>query len=80
MKIFIGQKPDRQHMQALNRCRLDENGALLDLFRKKLEETKQSLIIADDLVRIHRLQGRAEVLSDFLEAVEKSPEIFDRVK
>ena len=80
MKIFIGQKPDRQHMQALQRCKLDENGALLDLFRKKLEETKQSLIIADDLVRIHRLQGRAEVLSDFLEAVEKSSEIFDRVK
>ena len=67
-------------MQALNRCKLDENGALLDLFRKKLEETKESLILADDLVRIHRLQGRAEVLSDFLEAVEKSSEIFDRVK
>lgn len=80
MKIFIGQKPDRQHMQALQRCKLDENGALLDLFRKKLEETKESLILADDLVRIHRLQGRAEVLSDFLEAVERSPEIFDRVK
>lgn len=80
MKIFIGQKPDRQHMQALQRCKLDENGALLDLFRKKLEETKESLILADDLVRIHRLQGRAEVLSDFLEAVAKSPEIFDRVK
>lgn len=80
MKIFIGQKPDRQHMQALQRCKLDENGALLDLFRKKLEETKESLILADDLVRIHRLQGRAEVLSDFLEAVAKSSEIFDRVK
>ena len=80
MKIFIGQKPDRQHMQALNRCKLDENGALLDLFRKKLEETKESLILAEDPVRIHRLQGRAEVLADFLEAVEKSHEIFDRVK
>ena len=80
MKIFIGQKPDRQHMQALQRCRLDENGALLDLFRRSLEETKTSLISADDPIRIHRLQGRAEVLSDFLEAVEKSPEIFDRVK
>jgi undecaprenyl pyrophosphate synthase len=79
MKIFIGQKPDRQHMQALQRCKL-ENSALMDLFRKRLEETKDSLILADDLVRIHRLQGRAEVLSDFLEAVEKSPEIFDRVK
>jgi hypothetical protein len=80
MKIFIGQKPDRQHMQALYRCKLEENGALLDLFRKKLEETKDSLILAEDPVRIHRLQGRAEVLTDFLEAVEKSPEIFDRVK
>lgn len=79
MKIFIGQKPDRQQVQALHRCKL-ENSALLELFRKKLEETKESLILADDLVRIHRLQGRAEVLSDFLEAVEKSPEIFDRVK
>lgn len=79
MKIFIGQKPDRQHMQALQRCKL-ENSALMDLFRKKLEETKDSLILADDPVRIHRLQGRAEVLADFLEAVEKSPEIFDRVK
>jgi hypothetical protein len=79
MKIFVGQKPDRQQMQALQRCKL-ENSALIDLFRKRLEETKDSLILADDLVRIHRLQGRAEVLSDFLEAVEKSPEIFDRVK
>jgi len=80
MKIFIGQKPDRQHMSALQRCKLDENGALLDLFRKKLEETKNSLVVADDLVKLHRLQGRAEVLTDFLEAVERSSEIFDRVK
>jgi hypothetical protein len=80
MKIFIGQKPDPQHMQALVRCKLGENGALLDLFRKKLEETKNSLVVADDLVKLHRLQGRAEVLTDFLEAVEKSQEIFDRVR
>jgi len=67
-------------MQALQRCKLDENGALLGLFRKSLEETKTSLISADDPIRIHRLQGRAEVLSDFLEAVERAHEIFDRVK
>lgn len=79
MKIFIGPKPDRQQVQALNRCKL-ENGALVDLFRKRLEETKDSLILADDPIRIHRLQGRAEVLADFLEAVERAPEIFDRVK
>ena len=80
MKIFVGQKPDPQHMQALVRCKLGENGALLDLFRKKLEETKNSLVVADDLVKLHRLQGRAEVLADFLEAVERSQEIFDRVR
>jgi hypothetical protein len=80
MKIFIGQKPDRQHMQALFRCKLDENGALLDLFRKKLEHAKDALVLAEDSVLIHRLQGRAEVLADFLESVEKSNEILDRVK
>jgi hypothetical protein len=80
MKIFVGQKPDRKHIQALYRCKHPENEALLELFRLKLEEVKNSLVLAEDPVRIHRLQGRAEVLSDFLEAVEKSPEIFDRVK
>jgi len=80
MKIFIGQKPDRQHMFALQRCKLDENVALLDLFRKKLEQTKDALVLAEDSVLIHRLQGRAEVLADFLESVEKSTGILDRVK
>ena len=80
MKIFVGQKPDRQHMQALFRCKLEENGALLDLFRKKLEQTKDALVLAEDSVLIHRLQGRAEVLADFLESVEKSTGILDRVK
>jgi hypothetical protein len=68
MKIFIGQKPDRQHMFALQRCKLDENGALLDLFRKKLEQTKDALVLAEDSVLIHRLQGRDVVLAYFLES------------
>lgn len=79
MSIFLGPKPDRQHMQALNRCKL-ENPELLDLIRQRLEDTKRSLIMADEQVRMHRLQGRAEVLMDFLEAVEKSPEILERAK
>lgn len=80
MKIFIGQKPDRQQIQTLMRCKLPESEKLLELFRQALEETKVALIRADDPVRIHRLQGRAEVLSDFLEAVEKSSEIIELVK
>lgn len=79
MKIFVGQKPDRQHMQALIRCRLPENETLLALFRTKLEETKNSLMVAEEPHRIHRLQGQAQALSDFLEAVEKSSEVFDRI-
>ena len=80
MKTFIGQKPDRQHMQALIRCKLQENEPLLALFRMKLEETKNSLMVAEEPHRIYRLQGQAQVLSDFLEAVEKSSEVFDRIK
>jgi hypothetical protein len=79
MKIFVGQKPDRKHIQALYRCKHPENEALLELFKLKLEEVKNSLVQAEDPVRIHRLQGRAEALTDFLEAVEKSREILDRL-
>lgn len=80
MKIFIGQKPDRQHMQALIRCKLQENEPLLALFRAKLEETRNSLVVAEEQHRIYRLQGQTQVLSDFLEAVEKSSEVFERIK
>jgi hypothetical protein len=80
MKIFVGQKPDKQHMQALYRCKLPENEALLALFRTKLEEVKNSLVYAEDTARIHRLQGRAEALADFLEAVEESSEVLARLK
>lgn len=79
MKIFIGQKPDRKHIQALYRCKHPENEALLELFQLKLSEVKSSLVVAEDMTRIHRLQGRAEALSDFLEAVERSPEILARL-
>ena len=77
MSIFIGHKPSRQHIQALHACKLN-NSALLELFEKCLEETKDALIKADETVRIHRLQGQAKVLQEFLEAVEKSPEILER--
>lgn len=80
MKIFCGSKTDRQQMQALMRCKLPENEQLLGLFRARLEETKNSLIAAEEPSRIYRLQGRAEALADFLEAVEKSSEVFERIK
>ena len=66
-------------MQALNRCKHPEHEALLELFKTKLDEVKTALILAEDPVRIHRLQGRAEVLVDFLESVEKSQEVLARL-
>jgi hypothetical protein len=79
MSIFLGNKQTRQHIQALARCKQPENANLLDLFRGLLEETKTSLVTAEELGRIQRLQGRAEALSDFLDAVEKSQGVLERV-
>ena len=66
-------------MQALNRCKLPENEALLKLFQEKLNEAKNALVQADNPVLLHRLQGRAETLQDFLDSVEASNEILARL-
>ena len=66
-------------MQALNRCKLPENEALLKLFQEKLNEAKTALVQADNPVLLHRLQGRAEALQDFLDSVEASNEILARL-
>lgn len=80
MNFFLGSKPDRKHIQALVRCRSGEMEGLQSLFKVKLEEVKISLVEADDTVRIHRLQGRAEILKDFLEALEQAPSVLERLK
>ena len=79
MKSIIGDKPTKQHLQALMRCKLPESEPLLSLLSTRLEETKQSLIKAEDMARVYKLQGRAEILQDFLEAVNKSSEIMGRI-
>ncbi len=79
MKIFIGHKPDRQHIQALAQCKRPENAPLLKLIAEALDSTKTALVTADDQLRIHRLQGRAEVLRDFLEAVDYAFENHQRL-
>ena len=78
MTMFIGHKPKKQHVQALYHCKVTDNAALLELFETKLAEVKDSLVLADDPVMIHRLQGKASVLKEFLEAVEKSQEVLTR--
>ena len=79
MSMFIGHKPNKQHVQAMFNCKAGSNAPLLDLFEAKLEEVKNSLILAEDPVVIHRLQGKASVFKEFLEAVEKSQEVLGRL-
>jgi hypothetical protein len=74
--MFIGHKADRQHLQALTRCKNDAN--LVGLIKLKIEELKDSLVAAENEVLIYRLQGKISVLKDFLEAINKSQEIVER--
>jgi len=53
---------------------------LVELMAIKLEELKESLVVATDTQQIHRLQGKASVLKEFLEAVEKSSEVLERYR
>lgn len=81
MNIFIGHKPNRQRMQAFNVCK--QQGAdsqIVQAVAAALAATKDSLVTADDTVRIHRLQGVASALKDFLDAVEISNEVLARLK
>jgi len=77
MSNFLGPKPDPQHIQALVNCKL-HNPVLVTLLQAKLDEVKTLLISADE-DRVHRLQGKAQMLSDLLEALEIAPTILNRV-
>lgn len=79
MNIFMDGKSDRQAVATLARCKLPENEGLLKLFRQLLDDTKASLIDADG-DHFRRLQGRAKVLNDFLEAVDKAPSTLERMR
>ena len=73
MSIFLQHKQDRQHLQALHDCRMQEK--LLEVFALALADATSALIKADDMAHMYRLQGRAKALEDFLEAVEKAGEV-----
>jgi hypothetical protein len=77
MNIFLGNKIDRQHIRAIRECKLRDD-KLVNLFEHCLNDVKNQLVKADDIIRIHRLQGQASVLEDFLAAIEKSGEVLER--
>lgn len=66
---------DNQAIRALLRLLEPGNEAMLKLIESQVAETKQKLVKADDMVVIHRLQGRAEAFEDLLKAVEDARKI-----
>jgi hypothetical protein len=78
MNVFLGGRPDKQHVQALLTCK--QVGGLEALFTKLMQETQDALVRADDMVRVHRLQGRAEVLRDFLDAMGQAPAVMEKFR
>lgn len=75
MNLFMPHDQDRQSLQALHNCRMQEK--LIEMFRRALSDTKDALVKADDPSHVYRLQGRAKALEDFLAAVEKSGEVLE---
>lgn len=65
----------KQDWQALARLHAPENINLLGIFKAELADIDKSLRSAADTVQLHRLQGKAKLLEDFLEAVEKAPTV-----
>ena len=63
---------DPQHIHALARLREPGFEKLLDVFTRQQEEARAQLVVADEMARIHRLQGRAQAFEDLLKAVEEA--------
>lgn len=69
---------DKQQLAAVLRCRGADMQPLVKLFEATFEATQKTLITAADVAVIHRLQGKAIVLRDFLELVKSADAILER--
>lgn len=61
-------------------CRSNGMEPLAEMFASALEDVKAKLITATDTVHIHRLQGKAQALHDFIELLETAPQIVERMR
>ena len=67
-----------QEVSALNRLREPGVNKVLTVLESELASTKQKLVHANEMGRIHRLQGRAEAFEDLLKAIEESSKVKER--
>jgi hypothetical protein len=77
MKSF--NNADRVVVAALHRMNAPEMQPLLKFFDNLLSETKDALIAAQPDV-VPKLQGRAGVLKEFLDAVDKAASTLERMQ
>jgi len=65
-------------VRAIASLREPHNQKYLEFIQSQVDETKAKLVKADDMVLIHRLQGRAEAFEDLLKAVEDAVRVLNR--
>lgn len=74
-------KATKSQLLVVNQCKTQPGmEPLRGLFESSLNDVKSALVRAVDTVHIHRLQGRAEALNDFLELLDNAAQIAERVK
>jgi len=66
---------DTQEIRVLAQAGSLGNGKFKQVIKKVAEEAKDRLVVADDMVRVHRLQGRVEVLDALVEAIEEASKL-----
>ena len=64
--------------RAIASLREPHNQKYLEFIQSQVDETKAKLVKADDMVLIHRLQGRAEAFDDLLQAVDDAVRVINR--
>lgn len=78
MTVFA--KATKVQLGAVIQCRSPELVPLKQMFEDALDDTKSSLVRAVDAVHIHRLQGQAQALQEFLVLLETAHQIVGRLK
>lgn len=69
---------DQQQINALLKIKETGNTAFIALLEEQIEKAVSRLQQADDMVMIHRLQGRCEAFKDLLTAVKESHKVVNR--
>lgn len=69
-----------QHLETLQRCRSAEFADVVEVFRHIHTQTLAALAKADDATALYRLQGRAAAIDDFLQTLERAPDLLRRAR